>query len=64
MDQAELFKDWAKEKATNIFSSAVINEGEEALVNFYKTIVNEVDAGAMETKRDLSAGSGLENKWN
>ena len=42
-----------KEKATSIFSSTVIDEGEEAPMDFNKTIAEEVDAGAMVTKREF-----------
>ena len=56
-DQAEYFKDWAKEKSNTVLSSTLLEPGDEdeAPVNFNKTISDEVDAGAMEVKRESLA---------
>ena len=49
-DQAEYFREWAKERSNTVLSSTIIEPGdeEEPPVNFNKTICDEVDAGAME----------------
>ena len=54
-DQGEFFKEWANEKSTSLLSSTVLESGDEdeAPINFNKTIAEEVDAGAMETKREF-----------
>ena len=56
-DQAEYFKDWAKEKSNTVLSSTLLEPGDEdeAPVNFNKTISDEVDARAMEVKREFLA---------
>ena len=52
-DQAEYFREWAKERSNTVLSSTLLEPGdeEEPPVNFNKTISDEVDAGTMEVKR-------------
>ena len=54
-DQAEYFKEWAKERSNTVLSSTLLEpaDEEEPPVNFNKTISDEVDAGAMEVKREF-----------
>ena len=54
-DQSEFFKEWAREKSTSVLSSTVLEPGDEdeEPVYFNKTITGEIDAGAMETKREF-----------
>ena len=56
-DQAEYFREWAKERSNTVLSSTLLEPGdeEEPPVNFNKTICDEVDAGAMEVKREFLA---------
>ena len=56
-DQTEYFRKWAKEKGSSVLSSTFLEPGdeEETLVDFNKTISDEVDSGTMEAKRDFLA---------
>ena len=56
-DQAEYFREWVKERSNTVLSSTLLEpaDEEEPPVNFNKTICDEVDAGAMEVKRDFLA---------
>ena len=47
-DQAEYFREWAKERSNTVLSSTLLEPGdeEEPPVNFNKTICDEVDAGS------------------
>ena len=58
--QSEFYREWAKEKSTTALSSTMLDgvgisgvddEEKEALVDFDKTIADELDTGALEAKR-------------
>ena len=54
-DQSDFIKEWAKEKSSAVLSSTMIEPGEneKELVDFNKTIAEELDVGALETKREF-----------
>ena len=61
--QAEFYREWAKEKSTTLLSSTMLDldteqpgvddEEEGELVDFDKTIADELDTGALEAKREF-----------
>ena len=61
--QSEFYREWAKEKSTTVLSSTMLDLGaeqggeddeeEEELVDFDKTIADELDTGALEAKREF-----------
>ena len=60
--QLEFYREWAKEKSTTALSSTMLDgvgisgvddKEEEALVDFDKTIADELDTGALEAKREF-----------
>ena len=61
--QSKFYRDWAKEKSTTVLSSTMLDLGaeqggeddeeEEELVDFDKTIADELDTGALEAKREF-----------
>ena len=63
--QAEFYREWAKEKSTTLLSSTMLDldteqpgvddEEEGELVDFDKTIADELDTGALEAKREFLA---------
>ena len=53
-DQAEYFREFAKEKSSSALSSTLLDPGdEEEPIDFNKTISDEVDLGTMEVRREF-----------